>query len=127
MYYVVSEVGFDYNDEIYSVSGSNYGDKFGTPVKVFSTREKANDFIEKKTVKVLKGLELGQYFYDLNDILRDSDECFVAFWQQEFGQNLEAVDRWAIKVPEEATDGQLRRLAARIKLPFFTLTEVEES
>ena len=63
--YVVTEVGYEYNDEIYYQSESGGG----TPVRVFLDKAKAQAEVDRMNLESLIGCEIGSYAYDFSDIV----------------------------------------------------------
>ncbi len=69
--YVVGEVGFEYNDEIYTQSS----DQAVTPVVVYRSEERAWEVAYQMTIDAIlaKQIDLGQYGYDIGEIIEDFD------------------------------------------------------
>lgn len=53
-YYIIQRLGWEYNDEIYYVSEVGGG----TPKKVYTDEEKAQNECDKLNAKYLSGLEI---------------------------------------------------------------------
>ena len=120
--YVILEVGYEYNDEIYH-SGYN-GDSYEAPKEVFTDKEKAKAEMVLRTNKHLRGLSLGHYCYGLDEITH-REEDLIKFFNDEFSVDLSGDDYYEMDVPTSATDGQLAKLQELIHLKFFKLQEVE--
>ena len=75
-YWIVSEIGYDYNDEIYrqpECGGS-------TPTELYRTEEKALAAALAKNIKWLSQHDLAEYYYDdIEDIFHDINEVNALF------------------------------------------------
>lgn len=117
--YVVLEVGYDYNDEVYHTG--NYGAMYEAPNKVYLDKDIAEEEVVKRTCEKLRGLPLGAYGYGIEEIAKKG--CVERLSQicEEIGFNIEDGD----DVPKKATDKQLQNILELIDLEFFTIVEVE--
>lgn len=124
MYYVVSEVAFNYNDEVY-YTGEVTG---GCPIHVCTNKDAAEK--KKKELSLAKLREIagdryesiGHYGYGLEEITHD-EELFEDFWKRLTGETAE--DNWTLAIPEDAKDEQLEELLSLLSIEFFMVTEVE--
>jgi hypothetical protein len=66
-YYIIQEIGFEYNDEIYQQNG---GDN-GTPTHVYKNKADAEKQAEKLNFEKLQSEPICQYAYDVNDVISD--------------------------------------------------------
>lgn len=116
-HYIVMEMADEYNDEITRILDS------GTPVQVFTSKEDADAECQKRQIKALRGLEVGQYAYDLDEIAPNMDMSdviealpFCNFPDEDFNE-------WSI--PDKLTDEQMEKVCKVFEgLTFFTVVEV---
>lgn len=66
--YIIVDITFDYNDEIYSSVEGNGGE----PIRAFKKREKAQAACRQLNFEKLRGLNLNEYCYGIDDICNDS-------------------------------------------------------
>lgn len=114
--YVVTEVEFQYNDEIYYASDGEGGE----PVEVFANKEAAEKAIEKLTLNWLKTTKLQDYGYEIDEIfslwrlsteLEISEEDIQQAWNDyEFDALLEGKEDKAVEA---------------FKLKLYKITELE--
>ena len=116
--YVILEVGFEYNDEIYHTG--NYGETYAAPNTVFMDKDKAIEEVDKLNVNKLRGEYLDYYGYGVEEFANDED-AFMEFWRREFDKDAE----YEFRVPSDATDEQLKGLIKLLSFRFFTLKEIE--
>lgn len=116
--YVILEVGFEYNDEIYHTG--NYGETYEAPSKVYTNKDKAEAELVKLTNEKLRGEYIDRYGYGVDEFAKDEDE-FIEFWKKEFDPNVD----YDFKVPVNATDEQLAKLQELLSFNFYTLVEVD--
>jgi pantothenate kinase len=69
-YYIIQEIGYEYNDEIYHQSNSGGG----TPVKVFKSKSDAQAEVDKLNFNKFQTEPLCQYTYSLDDIISNVEE-----------------------------------------------------
>ena len=119
--FVIMSIHYEYNDEVYHTTESDAG----KPLKVFTDEAQAQKYADRLNVQELRGLEIGSYTYDLDDIQEDP-EAFEA-WFKKFGVEVNDA-KWNLTVPKEATDTDLLELYNMITLEFYTVvpTEMEE-
>jgi hypothetical protein len=119
-YYIVQELGSEYNDEIYVLSEE------GKPNRVFTDRESADRYCEDLSVKKLSGEEIGQYGYGLDEIIKDI-EGFVEVYNEVFGKNLkerDLEDSYEFALPE-MTKAQYDKIKGFLKIKFYEVIECE--
>lgn len=123
-HFIVMEVADEYNDEVYSLQEG------GTPVAVFTTKEEADALRNKKQYERLRGLEVGQWAYDLEDLTRDPEAGWNAK-QMDIEDIKEAlpfvdIEEYETTLPDDMTDEQCAQVDAVFKgLSFFTVVEVD--
>lgn len=85
--YVITEIGYEYNDEIYYQSESGGG----VPVKVYLDKEKAQAELDKLNMESLMTCQIGEYSYDIKDVISDMDsfEKIVKKYDKEGEVNLD--------------------------------------
>jgi hypothetical protein len=120
--YVILEVGYEYNDEVYSTG--NYGEQFEAPNEVYTDKDKAKAEMSVRANKQLRGLSLAHYGYGLDEITNDEQEL-ITFFKDEFNIEVDDEDFYDMDVPSSATDEQLEKLQGLLTLKFFRLKEVE--
>ena len=115
MPYVISRVGEEYNDEI------NVLQDGGTPVAVVQTKEQAKKICAANNRQAVRGLNLNNYCYDIEDIAPgyNGEALKKAFPFLEGG-------KWELTVPATATDEQIDQLLQVISLDLYYFVEVEE-
>jgi hypothetical protein len=117
-HFIVMEMATEYNDEIEQIQDG------GTPVKVFANREDAEKDMRQRLIERLKGLQVGCYAYDANDIIspRMSEEDVVAklpFCDLSEGD----FNEWTL--PEKLTDEQWDLVISCFsRLELFSIVEV---
>lgn len=128
MHYVIMEMANEYNDEVYSLLDS------GIPVTVFTNKEEANACCRKKQLEALRGLEVGGYAYDPEDLTGDRN---LSYYQRKRMSEEEIIsalpfcdfiagdfNSWVI--PETLTDEQLTQVNNVFKgLQFFKVIVVK--
>lgn len=125
--YVVTEVGYEYNDEIYYQSESGGG----TPVKVFLDKAKAQAEVDKMNLESLIGCEIGSYAYEFSDIVSDEDafmKIIKKYVKKDDEVDLEdgyELGEWFSANAKEFSQSDKKKIAKLVTLEFFTLTEVE--
>jgi hypothetical protein len=120
--YVILEVGYEYNDEIYHAG--YYGDSFEAPNEVYTDKDKADAELTKRTNDKLRGLELGYYCYGIDEITNHEEEL-IKFLNEELKMETNMDEFYDVSIPSSATDEQLEKLQKLITLNFFQLKEVE--
>jgi hypothetical protein len=66
-HFIIMEMGDSYNDEITSILDT------GTPVQVFDDEESAEKRRQELQFAKLRGLNVGEYVYDVSDLTRPRD------------------------------------------------------
>ena len=134
--FVVTEVGFEYNDEINS---RPYGcENAGVPTVAYSTRAKANQEAMKLTIAKLKTENIGEYCYSLDEVISDYRGFETVIAESIGASDAELLMENLSDDPYEHSsdlagvlnklnEDQLTRLAASLDLVFHEVTEVELS
>lgn len=130
-YFVLMEVGFDYNDEIYfSMRG------LGNPLKVFTSKEEADKQAELENMVVFKSLfkdgSIYEYGYNLDEMIdrkvpRAELNSKSGIFMRLFGKN--ANDWWGdynCKFLREPTDQEWIQLINCFNFTFYQVIEVEK-
>lgn len=113
--YVVCKTNFIYDDSIYE-------NEKGDPVKVFSSKDKAEEYVKEMSYRDLSSIDLNLYGYSLCDIFLCAEDAYH-FWVEEFDTTLD--DFESILIPENVTKEQLDSIIAMLNFKFYTITEVE--
>jgi hypothetical protein len=124
--YVILQKGFEYNDEVYSQSGSGAGH----PHKIFFTKEAAREEVVKMNINEFKQTNITEYSYEIEDICDDPDELleFCNSLNEKYGE-IESKDVW--NIPDEyrlhnmATDEEANQYSKMVDLDFYEMVEVE--
>lgn len=124
--YVITEIGYEYNDEIYYQSESGGG----TPVKVYLDKEKAQADLDQLNLESLVTCEIGQYAYDMNDIVDDMEafEKILKKYDKEGSLDMEdsyELGEWFSSNASKFSNTDKKKLLELVSLEFYTLTEVE--
>lgn len=125
--YVVTEIGYEYNDEIYYQS-ENGG---GRPVRVFLDKAKAQDEVEKMNFEALMGCEIGSYAYDLSDIVSNMDvftKIIKKYMTEDDSVDVEdsyELGEWFSSHASKFSQADQKKIAKLVTLEFYSLTEVE--
>ena len=114
--YVVMEVGWEYNDEVYYTTE----DKAGKPSVVYKDKNKAEEVCRKCNIDKLLQEDLIHYCYDIDDVLEPGFEEYVKEINGEFFE-----DEGVLRLPNTRTPEQEMKLLSLINLRFFTVSEVE--
>lgn len=124
--YVVVQVGYDYNDEIYSRSDSGGG----TPTKVYLDYKKAQAEVHRLNLLELVTCEIGQYAYDLEDIINDMEEFtkiinkYDLKGEVDFDNYYELGEWFSMNAGKFSQEDQ-ENILNTISLSFYELAEVE--
>lgn len=124
--YVITEVGYEYNDEIYYQSESGGG----TPVKVYLDKAKAEAEIDRLNLESLVTCEIGQYAYNMSDIVSDMNafEKILKKYDTEGTLDLEdeyEIGEWFSANAISFSQADKRKIVKLVNLEFYTLAEVE--
>lgn len=124
--YVITEVGYEYNDEIYTENDSGGG----TPVKVYLDKAKAEAEGTKMNLDALMSCEIGSYAYDLDDIIDDMPafEKIIKKYDPKNEVDIEdtyALGEWFSSHAPKFSESDKKKVWELISLEFFTITEVE--
>lgn len=124
--YVITEIGYEYNDEIYSQNDSGGG----TPVRVFLDKEKAQAEVNKMNIASLVSCEIGSYSYDLEEIIDDipAFEKIISKYDLKKEVNVkESYDlgQWFASNASKFSESDKVKLLDLVTLEFFSITEVE--
>jgi hypothetical protein len=117
-YYIIQEKGYEYNDEIYSVS------EYGSPVQVFKSKTEANLAADKLNYKKLLDTEIGQYAYDITDIVDDMD-TFLSIINAASGKNYTEEDiDYKFEMPQLSYE-EYQKIKDCIDLNFYDVVECD--
>lgn len=124
--YVITEVGYEYNDEIYYQSESGGG----TPVKVYLDKAKAEAEIDRLNLESLVTCEIGQYAYNMSDIVSDMPafEKILKKYDTEGTLDLEdeyELGEWFSAKASGFSESDKKKILKLVNLEFYTLAEVE--
>ena len=117
--YVVQEINYEYNDEIYH--RGNYGDSGGHPKKVFTSRADAQAAVDDLNFQTATSVELGSYGYEWVDI-------FHGEWMDLIPEELhEEFEKGPWHSPfHKLNPNTIRQLVENhLDLEFYSITEVE--
>jgi hypothetical protein len=131
-FYVLMEVGFDYNDETYF----RYNGGGGHPSRVFSNKKKADEAATQKNIEEFKKIvangDIRQYGYGLDEVL-DSKVTEEEVMYEEgifmtlFGKTAESWwDDEGGPLKVEPTDAQWKRLVDCFNFQFWEVVTVEK-
>jgi len=115
--YVIFEKGFEYNDEVYSETESGGGN----PQKVTFSKEDAKKLVMELNRKELRGCDIRNYTYDLDDLC-DPVKLKAVFEKNGWQWDDEHYD---IRVPNDATDAQVDEISKMVSLSFYDYQEVD--
>lgn len=123
--YVVVQVGYDYNDEIYSRSDSG-----GNPTKIYLNYQKAQAEVNRLNMQELLTCEIGQYAYDLEDIIIDMAEFEKILRKYDTKNSLDmddsyALSEWFTTNSKKFSSEDMVKVCTLISLNFYELVEVE--
>ncbi|AVH85068.1 hypothetical protein RsoM2USA_140 [Ralstonia phage RsoM2USA] len=134
--FVVSEIGFEYDDEIYH---RPYGcDDAGVPTIAFKNRQRAEQEAVKLTISKLKHENLGEYGYSIDEVIGDF-KGFTEVLTEAIGpeKSEKLVDdlsddmySYSDKLGEilnTLNQDQLTRLISSLQIEFYEVVEVELS
>ena len=124
--YVITEIGYEYNDEIYSQNDSGGG----TPIRVFLDKEKAQAEVNRMNIDSLISCEIGSYAYDLEEIIDDipAFEKIISKYDLKKEVNMkESYDlgKWFASNASKFSESDKVKLLDLVMLEFFSITEVE--
>lgn len=117
-YYIIQRIGYEYNDEIYHTTESGGG----TPEKIYSDTQKAQDKCDELNATEMSGLRIMEYGYSLKDIFRNSDKANDVL--SELKAPIPEDDNWNYELPQ-MTAAQYKKLAPFLKVKFFEVVEIE--
>lgn len=113
--FVVLQHDFDYNDEINYQSGNG-----GYPIKVFYDESLAKLHASDLTYKELRGLNLGDYCYNMDEIDPTSK---VRDTLEKLGVECE---NWDTIIPSDISDEDLKEIYNGLSLQFFSVIKVDD-
>jgi hypothetical protein len=129
--YAVLEVAYEYNDETYSAGDSNGG----FPEHIFLTKEAAQKYADKKNLEQMRGLNLAEYCYDIEDLIeydwrkkenKEAKVKEVSDWFRALSEDPEEFtleDNYNLEIPTTASDEDIAKLYNLLNLEFFTVVE----
>jgi len=128
--YLVSEIHYEYNDEIYHNDGSGSG----TPVSLYTSKQSADKVVIAKTLKTIETLEIINYCYDLYDVI-NIDYLNMLLGQANLTQVInhddyeEVEERFKTLLTEaihNVNEGLVDQLINKVlRIKFFKVQEVE--
>jgi hypothetical protein len=119
-YYIVQELGSEYNDEIYVLS-----DK-GSPHQVCKTREEAQELADKLNTIKLSEENIRQYGYGVDEVINDI-ESFVLVFNEIFNAKLtieQLEDDYEFGLPKITLD-QYYQIKPYLKINFYEVVECQ--
>ena len=125
--YVVSEVGFEYNDEIYHQSESGGGE----PIKVFLDKNKANELVHQKNVEAFSKNNIMEYTYEPSDIFDDEEAVNKICQKYGLSEGLSLSDdsyefgEWLQDNFKNFSQKDQEKIMKMANIEFFSITEVE--
>jgi hypothetical protein len=117
-YYIIQRLNWEYNDEVYHTSESGGG----TPEKIYSDAQKAQDKCDELNAAEMSGLRIMEYGYDLDDVFRNSDKANAIL--AKLNAPIPEDDNWDYQLPK-MTAAQYKKLAPCLNVKFFEVVEVE--
>ena len=120
--YVVMEVSWEYNDEIYYTTD----DGAGQPERVFLDKKKAEEYAVEKTADTIRGAGhlISEKYYSLSDILRNVDEDEFKTMLEGMGGSIDDDGR-DIKLPKNLSIDNVKKILAAISLRWYKVEETE--
>ena len=142
--FVVGRVGFEYNDEIFT-QGEDSG---VTPLKVFSTRERAKAEVVARTIDQLRKMDrydsLGCYGYSVDEVINDphalveilfphlvdaniveADDSVEAVVYNKLDDDMYSFFEEVTPIITKLSDYELAALVKTLAIKFFEVYEVE--
>lgn len=124
--YVVVQVGYDYNDEIYCRSESGGG----TPTKIYLDYNKAKAELHRLNLLELVTCEIGHYAYDLEDIINDMEEFIAIINKYDLKSEVNLDDSYKLGEWFSSNAGKFsqedqEKILNLVSLSFYELAEVE--
>jgi len=115
--YVVNEVSFNYNDEIYRNDGDG-----GQPHKIYLDENEVKEAVLKLNAQKFDGLEVWNYCYDISEISNLERKEIDTELNKIIGQaNMDS-----LTIPEGLSLAKLKKIASIFdKLVFYCVHEVE--
>jgi len=121
--YVVMEIGYEYNDEVMHTTEGDYG----TPRRIYSSKEKAEEVIKNLTISKYKSEEIAYYYYDMDELIQiDIDKFKMECYKILGEEGWEGIDFERFEMSSSWTDEQIEKLSEFITLEFYKIVEVEE-
>ncbi len=121
-YYIVQEIGYEYNDECYTP----FEDNSGKPTRVFIDKDSAEDWVNVLNAKQFSGMNLNEYGYSTTEVIRNVEK-FTTAYNKLFDKNVsvEDVEDFEFKLPENLTVYQYNQLKPHLKISFFVVVKCE--
>lgn len=122
--YVVMEIGWEYNDEVYH--RGNNGDSGGTPKKVFRDKAMAEKRSLELNIKELTNNSyrgLNSFGYELDDIVKRKHQGELATLLE-----LDDLDSWMdneCSLPDNMSTELATKVLACLKVSWFEVVEVD--
>jgi hypothetical protein len=134
-FYVLMEVGFDYNDETYF----RYNGGGGHPSRVFSNKKKADEAAAQKNIEEFKRIvsngEIREYGYGLDEVLSSKVTEEEVMYEEGIFMTLfgKTAESWwdslydeGISFKVQPTDAQWKRLVDCFNFQFWEVVTVEK-
>lgn len=127
--YVIIEIGYEYNDEVYSTPSYGY-DEQGTPVKVILDRTTAINTCAKMNfdtvVELFANRDIEYYGYSTTEIFGSSALDFMENAVTDKDEYVSLEDTHTVcRFFDELTQAQKEEFTSKMTLKFFTVKEIE--
>lgn len=124
--YVITEVGYEYNDEIYSQNDGGAGN----PIKIYLDKAKAEEEVKNMNMDSLFTCDIGDYAYDLEDIITDMDELKKVIKKYDTKEEVNVENSYELGVWFSNNNARFSKedkgkMFQLISLDFYNLVEVE--
>ncbi len=94
-YYIINEIGYQYNDETYDKQDG------GTPVKIFNTKLDAEKYADELTYRKIIDLDINCYGY--GDKITDKEtvaKILTEITDCNYSNNIDMLDDWDFQLPK---------------------------
>jgi len=120
-YYIVQEIGYEYNDEVYNPAN----DYAGKPVKVFKDENSAEQHALELSINNLRRLNIGEFGYGKSDIFKRNGKPLDNLITKIYG-NVEEDSFDDLKVQKDVSDEDLKSLIPYLRNPLYEVVECED-
>lgn len=117
-YYIIQRIGYEYNDEVYHTT--EFGS--GTPEKVYSDKQKAQEKCDELNAKELSGIPIMEYGYSTDEIFCSLDKANKVL--RELDAEIPEDSDWDYCLPKLTVENY-KRLAPYLNIKFYEIVEVE--